>query len=284
MAKKIISLLLVFISVATLVVSPLRADDRIVMSIDDNNYTVDDFLYLYLKNRNNGGETINTHDYATMFAVFRMKVMEAEAAGIDTTQSFKSELEYYCASLDDNDIKLRQEYRDGMLLFEISDRRVWRQSTDDSDSLEELFNIQRDKYKWTEPRAKGWIIYATTPDKLTLANEYLTSHNVEYDVADTLRENFGRDITASPFLVKEGVNPIVDSIVFNSGKGFEPDNKWKAIGGYRCRIILNPEVWTDVKGDVTSDYQDILNQEWENELWNKHKVVFFFDIIDEIDN
>ena len=41
---------------------------------------------------------------------------------------------------------LLNEYRDGMLLFEVSDRKVWSKAKKDREGLENFFKANRDRY------------------------------------------------------------------------------------------------------------------------------------------
>ena len=63
---------------------------------------------------------------------------------------------------------LVNEYYDGMMLFEISNRNVWDKANKDTEGLKKYFDEHRDNYKWTEPRYKGYIIYTASD---SMANE-----------------------------------------------------------------------------------------------------------------
>jgi peptidyl-prolyl cis-trans isomerase SurA len=68
------------------------------------NVSQDEFEYVYQKN-NGGYDEAKKHtraqyeDYLRLYIKFKRKVMEAEKVGIDTTQSFKSELQTYLKQL-----------------------------------------------------------------------------------------------------------------------------------------------------------------------------------------
>lgn len=53
---------------------------------------------------------------------------------------------------------LLQEYRDGMLLFEISNREVWNKAMEDEKGLKKYFRKNKKKYTWDTPRYKGYVI------------------------------------------------------------------------------------------------------------------------------
>lgn len=258
-------------------------DERPVMTIDGREVSADEFQYLYTKNKSESSVATTPREYANLFALFKMKVMEAEACGIDTTASFKQELEYYYSSIPADDQKLRNEYRDGMLLFEISDRRVWQKSVNDIEGLGNFFDANRDRYAWDVPRAKGWMIFAHDNETACEVCTFLESiRNLAEDIRMAIRDRYGRDVMAVRFLVKEGVNDMIDALVFNRDVEFAHLEGWEAAKPFKFKVISEPEDWKDVKGSVTTDYQQLLSDEWEKELWENHTVEFNYDVIDEM--
>ena len=55
---------------------------------------------------------------------------------------------------------LMQEYRDGLLIFEVSKRTIWDKAAHDEAGLTNYFDHNKKKYKWSSPRYKGIIIHA----------------------------------------------------------------------------------------------------------------------------
>jgi peptidyl-prolyl cis-trans isomerase SurA len=163
---------------------------------------------------------------------------------------------------------LLNEYRDGMLLFEISNRRVWKAAAKDTVGLENYYNENRGKYTWDEPHFKGIILSAKSDsvlnlvkaDLLTMAGDTLT---------DGLHNKYGNDIRMERMVVKKGENQYADYLAFNSGS--KPERKgypeFMIIEG---GIIDQPQEMADVRGAVTSDYQDVLEQRWKEELAKKY--------------
>ena len=68
------------------------------MSINGKPVTAEEFLYIYEKNNQAGAiDPKSMTEYLDMFINFKLKVAEAEAQGIDTTEAFKKELKGYRA-------------------------------------------------------------------------------------------------------------------------------------------------------------------------------------------
>lgn len=261
----------------------VNAADDVVMTIDGNAIYTSEFTYLYGKNRIADNEPLSAREFASSFALFKMKVYEAEAAGYDTLPSFKRELASYCAELGEGDENLRREYRDGMLLFEITQRKVWHSSLLTAENLSAHFELNRSKFIWNEPRAKGWVLYGDDVRILASAREFLDKNPIEGgDIRVALKAEFGKNIFASKFIVRRGLNPMIDSLVFDGADLYEPGNGWKHAVAFGCRVIDTPEEWQDVKGELSDDYQNYLSRKWEEELWSSHTVEFNYEVIDAI--
>lgn len=167
---------------------------------------------------------------------------------------------------------LVNEYRDGILLFEISNRNVWERSTSDTEGLANYFAANRSKYTWDAPHYKGYVVFATSDSIAGAARDYLASAKIENDsLVSRLRDNFGRHIKIERVVTAKGENAIVDNVAFN-GERPEAPGKWTAWFAYNGRVIDTPEEATDVRGAITGDYQQELEQNWVNSLRKKYKV------------
>ena len=163
---------------------------------------------------------------------------------------------------------LLNEYRDGMLLFEISNQRVWKAASKDTVGLENFFAQNRAKYTWDEPHFKGIILSAKNDSVLNLVKADITKFCPD-TLTDALHNKYGNDIRMERMVVKQGENPFADYLAFHDGD--KPERK-----GYPEFMILEggvinqPEEMSDVRGAVTSDYQDVLEQIWKEELAKKY--------------
>jgi peptidyl-prolyl cis-trans isomerase SurA len=97
--KKIQFLFIAFVSVNSVSaqVKPVL-EDVTVFTIGKKPVMADEFIYLYKKNHQNKKEEFTTakvEEYLDLFINFKLKVTEAQARGIDTTQSFKTEYNSY---------------------------------------------------------------------------------------------------------------------------------------------------------------------------------------------
>ena len=78
-----------------------KSNGKTLLTIDEDKFTVDEFLYVYNKNNTSTKDTSdrNIHDYMDLYINFRLKVKEAEDRGLDTNQAFIKELDGYRTQL-----------------------------------------------------------------------------------------------------------------------------------------------------------------------------------------
>ena len=91
--RKSALILAISLLVPALVVS--QESDPTIMTINGKEIKKSEFEYIYNKNKQQQLEQKTLDEYLEMFKDYKLKVMEAEANGIDTTQAFISELQGY---------------------------------------------------------------------------------------------------------------------------------------------------------------------------------------------
>ncbi len=178
---------------------------------------------------------------------------------------------------------LINEYRDGMLLFEMSNRNVWEGASKDTVGLKNYFEANRSKYNWDSPHFKGIILSATNDSTATVAREIIgrLSGKVSLDSLTTnLHETLKSAIKMERMLVAKGENDVADRTVF----GVDKENKSKYAVSFVIDggIIEQPEDLADVKGLVTSDYQDVREKNWVEQLKKKYPVKIFKKVLKKI--
>ena len=98
MRNIIILISLQFLPVFTLLA---QKNDDILMTIGNQKITSGEFEHIYHKNNNeNIAEKQSINEYLDLFINFKLKVIEAENLGMDTTAQFKNELSNFVNQLE----------------------------------------------------------------------------------------------------------------------------------------------------------------------------------------
>jgi peptidyl-prolyl cis-trans isomerase SurA len=179
---------------------------------------------------------------------------------------------------------LVQEYRDGILLFDLMDQEVWSKAVKDTLGLEEFHQRNASKYMWGD-RAYATIITITRPESLSKVKALLDS-GIELD---SLRSIVHHDSIPAVFVRKgyyqKGDNNFVDQTEWKVGVRNEiPSTVDQSTTIVCIRELRKPEQKTlkEARGLVTSDYQVELEQKWVQSLKERYPVTINEKVLDKV--
>ncbi len=176
---------------------------------------------------------------------------------------------------------LMNEYRDGMLLFEISNREVWEKAAKDTEGLQKFFKKNRRNYKWEKPHYKGFVLHCNNEATATAVKARLKSLEAD-SVITVLNREFNNDSVAAVKVERglyiKGDNKHVDQWVFD-GEPVKVDEDFPVVFVSGKLLKKYPESYTDVRGQVTADYQTYLEKEWVKKLGKKYRVEINEDVL-----
>ncbi len=179
---------------------------------------------------------------------------------------------------------LIQEYHDGLLLYEISNRTVWDKAQKDEQGLNAFFKKHKKDYKWEEPRFKG-IAYHTR-EAADINNVKAAVKKVAFDEwADVLRKTFNADsvlrIRVEKGIFKKGDNALVDREAFGVDTVVKPLKDYPNMAVYG-KVLKAPKEMSDVRALVVADYQDSLEKQWVADLRRQFAVKVNDDVLNTV--
>lgn len=178
-------------------------------------------------------------------------------------------------SKDANKRYLAQEYHDGTLMFEISKTQIWDKASTDETGLSQYFKKNKKKYTWNEPRFRGIVLHAKDINIINQAKKLIKkveSPQWPQAILKAFNSDSVKTVRVEYGLFKKGANKAVDKEGFKDKKvSYTPtkDYPQTAVIG---KLLKKPQVYTDVKGEVTTDYQNYCEQQWLEELRKKYTV------------
>ena len=235
-----------------------------LFTLDNNKFSLNTFAKFLKTNIRERLKYSKSTPYETaaneLYADFvKEKVMEHEESNLEEKYpDFKA---------------LMQEYREGILLFEITKQEVWDKASQDSVGLKKYYSKNTDKYMWPE-RIKVYQYTITADDKKKAESAYNYAKKKDHD---KFLERYDNDKTIEMTykvetlskddasikelsLKKNAVTPYTiaaPSVTFYKYIGVEPATK-KSL--------------SEARGYVIADYQDQLEIEWIKELKNMYKI------------
>jgi len=172
---------------------------------------------------------------------------------------------------------LMQEYRDGILLFDLTDEKVWSKAVKDSAGLYNFHDENKAKYMWGE-RVDATVYTCNDANIARNLKKILNKKAKKGYSNDTILKMINFDSQLS-LKIDEGKfaktdNEFVDLATWVKGeKSTVTKDKVIAIVEVKEVLTAQPKALEEIKGLITSDYQNYLETVWIAELKSKYKVV-----------
>ncbi|MEN8224185.1 MAG: peptidylprolyl isomerase [Bacteroidota bacterium] len=240
------------------------------------------------------------------FALFLEKNQKRRgAAGLETYfyAQFQQYVNELCVDLEDSQLEekypefrmLMKEYRDGILLFNLTDEKVWSKAVNDSTGLQEYYMANKKNYMWGE-RLDAYVIVLNDPESEKEIRQMVTR---ALGRKQTLKE-VGLDTLDGVFVMSgtyaKGDNSYIDTIEWKKGQSFSAqltgfNELYDGRSHNESSIIFavvndvrKPEYKTldEARGIITSDYQNYLEEEWVRTLKENYQVTVYEEILEDI--
>ncbi|GAP43556.1 protein containing PPIC-type PPIASE domain [Lentimicrobium saccharophilum] len=163
---------------------------------------------------------------------------------------------------------LVKEYRDGILLFELTDQKIWSKAVKDTTGLEAFYNQNKGNYMWDQRLDATVYTLESTDDKLIAGLRKAISGGL----TDTeLLAQFNTDTTSLLTIdhrkYQKGDNELIDSLEWKPGLAPESIDEGKVyLVNVHALLSPEPKKLNEARGLITADYQNYLEQEWIREL------------------
>ena len=237
-------------------------------------------------------QVVNQTEF-TQYLVDSQRKMEKQNIEVFVNKLYKSYVDesvmkYENAHLEQKypDFKnLMGEYRDGILLFNLTDEKVWSKAVKDTTGLLEFYGKNKYKYMW-DTRLDATIFTLQDPKYEQKVKNFIKSGLGDQDILKEINNDSLKvlSIESGKFSRKE--NRYVDSIAWAPGisKVFKADPSGSAIVFINVRGVLKPEVKSlnEARGLITADYQNDLEKKWIQYLRQKYPVVIHKDVFAKI--
>ncbi len=172
---------------------------------------------------------------------------------------------------------LLQEYHDGILLFNLTEEKVWKKAVEDSAGLQRFYDGLPEKYMWEKRIAFTKYTYSDsslTDALIQLAKKRAAAGQDAVTLSSLLcPEDSLPCVSFTELKYEQGDNAVADSLTWKKGRYLtSSDDDGYVL--YMVDAILKPTEKTleDARGLYTADYQTQLEKEWIAGLRQKYTV------------
>ena len=189
---------------------------------------------------------------------------------------------------------IMQEYRDGILLFELTQQKVWDKAVRDTMGLETFYLSVRENYMWPERKEATILQVKNLPTEKAcseLASKLTEWVNLSEMTLETIKAKILEDSTLMAEVSRgkfvRGENSLVDGLTqpgqSSSKATLEENGKYTLdLTIFHLDLPAMPKELNEVKGHITAEYQNYLEKEWIRELRGKYPYTVNRSLLDKI--
>lgn len=180
---------------------------------------------------------------------------------------------------------LVQEYHDGMLLFDLTDRIIWSNTSKNEAGLKQYFADNKHEYMWGE-RVDLYTYVCKDAGAADKLMKMLTSTKLPKPSASELSKILNKKDTLtlkySSRLIEKGSQDLPSEVKWVDGFVVRKDDRTV----YHVREMIKPQEkqLNDCKGQVIADFQKHLEEQWIRTLRKKYKVSIDKAVYNSIQN
>jgi peptidyl-prolyl cis-trans isomerase SurA len=199
----------------------------------------------------------------------------------------ESIVEYEDSQLENKHIEFRnlvREYREGILLFDLTDQKVWSKAVRDTAGLKAFYEKNKTNYMWEE-RADV-TTYKCLNEKIAKdVRKMLKAKKSEKEILESVNKSSQLNCSVENIMYLKGENKNVDA---NWKEGVAANDIKDANENKVLVIIVNkllpkqPKTFGECRGMATADYQTFLEKEWLTYLKDKYSVKINDDVLSTI--
>ncbi|MFN6091086.1 MAG: hypothetical protein ACK44N_01575, partial [Bacteroidota bacterium] len=177
---------------------------------------------------------------------------------------------------------LMKEYRDGILLFDLTDKMVWTKAVKDTIGLQQFHEKTQNNYMWGE-RCSATIFQCNNESTATDFRKQLVKGKKSMDdIMAVINKKTPNAITKKDGKYAHSESELIEKTKWVEGisNPINLSNNWYIVD---LKILPPmPKSLNEAKGLVTSDYQSALEKEWVDELKAKYPVKVNQEILQTI--
>ncbi len=180
---------------------------------------------------------------------------------------------------------LLKEYRDGILLFEISDEMIWSKAIKDTSGLKSFYDLNKNKWIWPE-RANVEIFTSNNKKTIKKAYKFSKKGKIKNDsIINLLNEDSQLNLKfeEGKIIISENEYLSTHNWKIDLNKPIELNNKFVFVK-IKEFIPSGPKLLEEAEGLITASYQEFLEKQWISQLSEKYKVVIDFNVLHSIQN
>ena len=177
-----------------------------------------------------------------------------------------------------------QEYRDGILLFELTNDKIWNFASKDTVGLKAYYAEHQKEFMWEE-RLDASLITVMDSAYIGKVRALASSGTKDEDILAQVNNDSTTIVKINRKKFQKNENDLIDSIKWK--KGLSENTKVKGntvFVNVHSKVAPEPKTFDEARGLITAGYQEKLEKEWIAELRGKYIVVVNQEVLTSLIN
>lgn len=175
-----------------------------------------------------------------------------------------------------------EEYRDGLLLFDLMEKEIWERAKTDTVGLQTFYNSTKFNHMWKK-RVEATILSSTKMETIKKALSLLKKNKDVQAIKDQLNVGNVVNVMANSGKFEEGNSALPKATKFEVGISdiFKEGEYYFVV---KVDKVMPEEVKTleECRGKVVNEYQQYLEQRWVDDLKQEFNVKVNQDVFERV--
>ena len=175
---------------------------------------------------------------------------------------------------------LMKEYRDGILLFEISDQKIWSKAVKDTAGLKKYYNNNRTLWQYPN-RINGTLFTSNSKKIINRAYKLIVKGRLNNDsIIALLNKEDALNISYKEKNIDDfkNYNTNFDNLNDGANKPIFANGKWYLFF-VKEKLVTRTKEFNEAEGIIVSGYQSFLEESWLRSLKEKYNIEINYDIL-----
>jgi len=244
--------------------------DKKLFAIKERTVTGTDFLK-FVKDQEKGNNTIKPVSQLTDNLYEKFVDVQLNKYYIDNLENTFPD---FAAIMD--------EYRDGLLLFDLMEKEIWERSKTDTIGLKNFFEANKANYNWKK-RLDVTIASSTDMNVIKNAQKMLKGNSTPEQLKEKLNTKDKVNLMTNSGVFEEGNEALPKNIKFETGVSeIIKDGEYYFVAKVNKVLPEGQKTLDESKGKAINDYQQYLEQNWVSDLKKEFTVKTYPEVFERV--
>lgn len=237
-----------------------------------------------------GGRVISGVDFLNYISVQQKKSDNIKPIGAQVDKLYRSFLDSQLNQIYNDNLEaefpdfaaIMDEYRDGLLLFDLMEKEIWEKSKNDTIGLTKFYEKNIQKYQWKD-RYDVMVVSSTKEDVAKKALKMMKKKTSTEAIKAALNTKDVVNVMVVEGVFEEGNDALPKTMEHKAGlsKVFKDGEYFYVVQLHKI-IPAAAKTLDEAKGRVINDYQQYLEENWVSDLKKEFKVSVNQDVFEKV--